>query len=290
MGTALTQLVIGLTAGAEYAVIAAGLALLFGVLQIVNFSHGELYMLGAYLLHLAQTRLGLGYVPASLLVLVGMTVFGVVFYVVVIRRVLNRGWQVQIVATLATSILMINLAIVVVGSLPRTVSSDGLTSALVRLGPVQFSWQRVLVVAAACLSFLGLALFLKYTKTGTAMRALAQNREAAAVVGIPVERIGLIAVVLASLLAAVASVTVTPLYQAEPTMGMLVTLKAFAAVIVGGFGNVRGAIVAAFVIGVTEAFAVGVVGSEYASAIVFGLMIVVLLVRPHGVFGKVARA
>lgn len=282
------QVVNGLTAGSEYALIAAGLALIFGVVEIVNFAQGELYMAGAYFLYIAQTHFHLPYAFALLVQLVMMALLGVLFYVVVIRRILERGWQVQLVATLAVSILLVNLAIVTAGSLPKTVNSS-LTYEIVTAGPVRLSAQRILVFATAIVAFALLASFLKYTKTGRAMRAVAQNRQAAAVVGVPIQRIGLAAVVIGCLLCGLASGTIAPLHNVEPTMGMLVIIKAFAAVIMGGFGNVTGAIVSAFVLGLTESFAIGYISSAYADAIVFAVMIVVLLFRPNGVFGKAVR-
>jgi branched-chain amino acid transport system permease protein len=285
----LDQVVNGLTAGSEYALIAAGLALIFGVVEIVNFAQGELYMIGAYFLYIAQSFLDLPYGLALLVELVMMALLGVLFYVVVIRRILNRGWQVQLVATLAVSILLVNVAIVTAGALPKTVNSS-LTYQIVEIGSLRLSVQRILVLATAVAAFAALASFLKYTKTGRAMRAVAQNREAAAVVGVPIQRIGLVAVVVASLFCGLASGTIAPLHNVEPTMGMIVIIKAFAAVIMGGFGNVTGAVVSAFFLGLTEAFAIGYISSAYADAIVFGVMIVVLLVKPNGIFGKAVRA
>ena len=285
----LDQLANGLTAGAEYALMAAGLTLIFGVLEIVNFAHGEFYMLSAYMLYLFQTQCGLPYGPAALLAIVGMGVFGAIFYLLVVQRILNRGWQVQLVATLAVSMLMLNLAIVLAGPTPRLTSSPYAAMILV-LGPVRLSLQRILVLVGAGLSFSVLFAFLKYSKMGKAMRAVAQNREAAAVTGIPVQRVGLYAVVAGSALAGVAGVTISPLYNLQPSMGTMLIIKAFASVIMGGFGNVPGAIICAFVLGLAEAFGVTVIGSDYADVLVFGVMIAVLLFRPSGLFGRVARA
>lgn len=289
MDLLLDELVNGLTAGAEYALIAAGLALIFGVLEIVNFAQGELYMVGAYFLYLAQAQLHLPYGVALVVDLLGMALLGVVFYTVVIRRILGRGWQVQLVATLAVSILLVNLAIVTAGSLPKTVES-ALVDKVVSVGTLHVSVQRLVVLATAVVAFAVLAWFLRSTRTGRAMRAVAQNREAATVVGVPIQRIGLATVVIGSVLCGLAAGTISPLYNVAPTMGSLVIVKAFAAVIMGGFGNVGGAIASAFVLGVAEALAIGYVSAAYADAIVFGVMIVVLLVRPEGVLGKAVRA
>lgn len=285
----LDQLVNGLTAGAEYALIAAGLALVFGVVQIVNFAQGEFYMLGSYLFFILQTSLGLPYIPMAMLTLIAMACFGALFYYAIVLRVLNHSWQVQLVATLAVSMLLLNLAIVLAGTTPRLTESP-FSNIVLSLGDMRVSAQRIIVLFAAIASFTLLYVWLKFTKTGKAMRAISQNREAAEVSGIPVKKVGLYAVVAASLLAGVGSVTISPLYSLQPTMGTLLIIKAFAAVIMGGFGNVTGTILSALFLGVVEAFGVGFVSSDYADVIVFAVMIAVLMFKPHGLFGKVARA
>jgi branched-chain amino acid transport system permease protein len=285
----LDQLVNGLTVGAQYALIAAGLSLLFGVLGIVNFAHGELYMAGAFLVYVATTSWDLPYALAGVVTVLGMAVVGALFYALVIRRLLDRGWQVQLVATVAVSIILTNVAIVVAGSVPKSVHSP-LTLDIVTAGPLRVSQQRILVLAVAVATFTALALFLKRTRTGKAMRAVSQSREAAAVVGISVRSVGLAVVTVSTMLAGVAAVLIAPLQTISPTMGTLVVIKAFAAVIAGGLGNVGGAIAAAFAIGLVEAFAIGYVTSAYADALVFALMIAVLLFKPHGIFGREVRA
>ncbi|MFC7550255.1 branched-chain amino acid ABC transporter permease [Plantactinospora sp. GCM10030261] len=289
MSGLLEQLVNGLTLGSQYALVAAGLALIFGVLEIVNFAHGELVMVGAYLLYAGATYLGLPYPVAALGTVAGMVIFGIGFYLAVVHRILHRGWQVQLVATLAVSIVLINLAIVVEGSLPKTVFSE-LSVRTVDLGGVTIATQRLVVLGATGITFAALVWFLHRTRTGQAMRALAQNREAAVVVGLPAARIGLVTVAIAAAMAGVAAATITPLYSASPTMGTLLAIKAFAAVIMGGFGNVTGAVLSGFVLGISEALAIGYISSAYADVIVFSIMIAVLLVRPHGLFGRVVRA
>jgi branched-chain amino acid transport system permease protein len=288
--TYLSDLVLnGLTLGAEYALVAAGLALIFGVLEIVSFAHGEFFMVGAYLLFVFVERGRFAYWAAAPAAVLGMVAFGVIFYFAVVRRILNRGWQVQLVATLAVSIILVNAAIVIAGSSPRLVSSP-LSGVILHFGSIRLSEQRLLVVGAAIVAFASLYAVLRYTKIGKAMRAVAQNREAATVVGIPIQRIGLAAVVTSSALAGVASATIAPLYNLQPTMGQLVVVKAFAAVIMGGFGNVTGAIVAAFVLGLVESLTIGYVTSDYADVLVFGVMLLTLLFRPQGLFGRIVRA
>jgi branched-chain amino acid transport system permease protein len=285
----LDQLVNGLTLGSQYALVAAGLALIFGVLEIVNFAHGELVMVGAYLLYAGSAYLGLPYPVAALATVAGMVVVGIGFYLAVVHRILHRGWQVQLVATLAVSIVLVNLATVVEGSLPKTAYSEQSVHT-VHLAGTPIAVQRLVVLGVTAITFGALVVFLHRTRTGRAMRALAQNREAAVVVGLPATRIGLATVATAAALAGVAAATITPLYSASPTMGTLLSVKAFAAVIMGGFGNVGGAVLSGFVIGISEALAIGYLSSAYADVIVFSVMIAVLLVRPHGLFGRVVRA
>jgi branched-chain amino acid transport system permease protein len=289
MRVVIEEVVNGLTLGSEYALVAAGLALIFGVAQIVNFAHGELYMVGAYLLYLIESYLNWPYVAAALLAVLVMGGVGVVFYLLVIRTVLGKGWQTQLVATLAASVLLVNVVIVTAGSVPKVVVSP-LTGTVFALFVVRLSAQRFVVLAFALLAFAGLYTFLKYTKAGKAMRAMSQNRDAAVVVGIPIERVALSAVVAGAMLAGVAAVSIPPLANIHPTMGVVVTLKAFASVVMGGFGNVSGAIVSAFVLGLAEAIGIIWVPSEYADAIVFAIMIAVLLFRPHGLLGRAGRA
>jgi branched-chain amino acid transport system permease protein len=289
MQVLLDQITNGLTRGAEYALVAAGLALIFGVVQIVNFAHGEFYMVGAYFLFVAQAVMGLPYALGALTAILAMTIFGGVFYVLVIERIIGKGWQTQLVATLAASVLLVNVAIVLAGSVPQTVVSP-LSDAILSIGTVHFSAQRLLVLVLAIIAFAALYVFLRFTKVGKAMRAISQNRDAAVVVGIPVNRMALAAVIVGSALAGVAAVTIPPLSNVSPTMGSIVTLKAFAAVVMGGFGNVSGAVVSALILGIVEALGVGFISSEYGDAIVFGAMILVLLVRPYGLFGRPLRS
>ncbi len=284
----LDQLANGLTRGAEYALVAAGLALIFGVVQIVNFAHGEFYMVGAYALLVGQEALGLPYAVGALLTIVFMGLFGALFFLTVVKRIMGRGWQAQLVATLAASVLLVNLAIVLAGSIPQTVVSP-LATNILTLGTVHFSAQRALVMVLAIVAFALLYVLLRFTKIGKAMRAISQNREAAIVVGIPPDRVALAAVTLGSLLAGVAAATIPPLSNVSPTMGTIVTLKAFAAVVMGGFGNVVGAVISAILLGIIEALGVGYISSEYGDAIVFGAMILVLLLRPYGLFGRPSR-
>ena len=281
----LEQLVHGLTLGSMYAMVAAGLALMLGVARLINFAHGEFFMLGAYAFWYAYREVELPYVVAGLVAPAAMVAFGAVYQQTVIRVVLARSWHVQLIATLATSIVLTNLAIIVFGTQPKEVPT-ALSSRILDVGGLRLAWQRLLVLGAALVIFWALARFVARTRTGRAMRALSQNREACAVVGVDVQRVALITFALSAALAAAAAVLVSPLFNIFPDMGTGLTLKAFAAVVAGGFGYVNGAIAASFLIGITEALAGSYLSSAYKDAFAFLIMIAVLLWRPQGLFGR----
>ena len=279
------QLVHGLTLGAMYAMVAAGLALMFGVVRLINFAHGEFFMLGAYAFWFGFKELGLPYALAAAAAVGVMGLFGVAYQVGVVRAVLARTWHVQLIATLATSIVLTNLAMIVFGNQPKEVPT-ALSTAVLAVGGLRIAWQRVLVLAVVLLAFAALHLFVMRTKMGKAMRAMSQNREACAVVGVDVQRVARVTFGLSAALAALAAALVSPLFNIFPDMGAFLTLKAFAAVIVGGLGYVKGAIGASFLIGIAESLAGGYISYSYKDAIAFVMMIAFLLWRPYGLFGR----
>jgi branched-chain amino acid transport system permease protein len=281
----LEQLLHGLTLGSMYAMVATGLALMFGVVRLINFAHGEFFMLGAYAFWFSFKELHLPYAVAGVAAAGAMTVFGVVYQRTVIRAILDRTWHVQLIATLATSIVMTNLAMIVFGTQAKEVPTT-LSSTVITVGGLRTTWQRLVVVAGALVVFAVLHWFVTRTKLGKAMRAMSQNREACAVVGVDVQRVALATFAVSAALAGIAAALVTPLFNIYPDMGALLALKAFAAVIVGGFGYVNGAIAASFLIGIAESLAGGYVSYAYKDAFAFLFMIGVLLWRPQGLFGR----
>jgi branched-chain amino acid transport system permease protein len=282
------QLVNGLTLGSQYALVAGGLALIFSVVGIANFAQGEFYMVAAFMIYGLESG-GLQYFACCVVTLVGMAVFGLVVYGLALRPVTGRGWETQLAATLAVSLLLTNLAIATLGSLPVLVRSP-LLAHTVSIGPTDVSDQRLLVFAATAMALIVLGGMVKFSKIGKGMRAVSQNREAAVIMGIPVRRVEMTAVVIGCVFAGVAAVTIAPLGTVVPTVGAPLTIKAFAAVVMGGFGNVSGPIVSGLVLGLVEAYAGGYISSAYADAFVFGVMIVILVVRPRGLFGRAVRA
>jgi len=272
-------------AGSMYALIVAGLALTVGVLRVVNFAHGDLFMVGGFVFYFIFGLLGIPYLPAALLTILAMVGIGAIFERIVIRPVVGKTWEVQLVATLAASTAINNGAIWLLGSMPK-MTPTLLSSTGVKVFGFGLSWQRILIIVVTGLTFLCLHLFLTRTRTGKAMRAVSQNREAAEGVGIDIKGIALITFMISSGLIGLAAALVTPVFSVFPSMGTMLTLKAFAVLTVGGFGRVNGAIVAAIALGIVEALAIGLIGSSFTDGFAFIAMIVALLFFPYGIFGK----
>jgi branched-chain amino acid transport system permease protein len=285
LGFVLEQLVNGLTLGSLYALVAIGLALVVGVLRLINFAHGELFMVGSYLFFLARLDGAAPYWIAGIATVAGMAALGYLFERLVIERVLDKTWRVQLIATLAISVIIVNAFILIWGLNPK-MAPTALSSRFLDLGVVRVAEQRALVFIVAPLAFAAFSIFLQRTRTGRAMRAISQNREACLVVGVDPHRIAGITFAISAGLAGLASALVVPLYAVFPTMGTVLTFKALAAVIMGGFGQVKGALLASYLIGVAEAMASGFVSSALADLVVFGVMVLTLLLRPQGLFGR----
>jgi len=282
--TILQLLVNGLSFGAIYAMVAVGLTIVFGILEVVNFAQGEFYMLGAYLTSLVLLA-QLPYPAGVLTAIVVMVVVGLAVERLAIRPLIGKAWQLPILSTLAISIILQNGAILLWSPNPRTISVEAAGRVINVLGVV-ITAQRLLIILLALAVFAALHYFVQHTKTGKAMRAVSQNKAACAVLGIDVQRISLIAFALGAGLSGLGGAIVAPTMAIHPVMGLLLVIKCFAAVIMGGFGNMHGTIYAAFILGVVESFAVAYVSLQYKDVFAFMVMIAVLLFRPHGMFGR----
>jgi branched-chain amino acid transport system permease protein len=199
--------------------------------------------------------------------------------------VLDKTWRVQLVATLAISIIIVNVFIFWWGLNPKMAPTP-LAGRFLEFGAIRIAAQRLVIFVVAPIAFAAFSLFLQRTRTGRAMRAISQNREACLVVGVDPHRIAGVTFAISAGLAGLASALIVPLYSVQPLMGTLLTFKALAAVIMGGFGQIKGALLAAYVLGVAEAMAAGFLSTSYADLVSFGVMVLVLLLRPQGLFGR----
>ncbi len=279
----LEQATNGLTMGALYAVFAVGMVLIFGVMGVLNFAHGALFMLGAYLCQVVFTGLIGSYglaILASMLMVAG---FGLVLERWVFRR-LRLHLSMQIVASLGLIMMLQNGVVAVFGASALSLQIEALQGTVAIAG-IGLGRQHILVIAMVALCVTGLHLFLTRTKLGTAIRATAQNEEAARVVGIEPDRMFLLVFALGSALAALGGALLGPMFLIFPQMGDLPMLKALTAIVLGGVGSVGGAIIGGLVIGLVEAESSLILPTDYRDAIVFSVLIAVLLLRPHGLFG-----
>lgn len=273
----------GLALGLLYALIAVGLSLIFGVMEIINFAHGELLMLGAFAMTFALPVMGLLYWPALVVAVITIGLAGYVIYELLLAPLKPDEFERSILITLGLSIIIIHTMQYFFTATPRMVDTQyGFEG--VNIGSIRITWTRVIGAGAALAAFGGLYLVLRHTQFGRAMRAIAQNREAALMVGIRPRVVARNAVVLASALCGLAGAAIAPIQLVTPYMGQFLIFKAFALVIIGGLGNIPGAIVAALGLGLVESWIGGFFEIVWQEAAVFLIMIAVLFVRPDGLF------
>lgn len=278
----------GLIIGVVYALISTGLSLIFGVLEIVNFAHGEFYMLGAFLAYYLSDVVGLNYWLTIVIVVVFFMLIGVVLYRALLANLSGHNFERSMLLTLGLSMVLQNGAIYLFGTSPRMMHT-AYTYKSVAFAGAQVSLSRIFAFFLGIIGFALLYYVLHHSRGGKAMRAVAQNREAALMVGIDPRLVSGIAVALAIGLCGLAGAALAPVYSVHPLMGATFIFKAFALIIIGGLGNVKGTAIAAVVLGVLESFAGGFLPLVMVDALAFVLMIAVLLVKPQGLFGTGVR-
>lgn len=275
----------GIIIGATYALIAIGLTLIFGMMRVVNFAHGEFYMLGAYVAVSAATALNLGYFFALPIAIVSVSIVGFVFERLFLRPLRNAEILSTALVTIGLSIFLQNTALLIWGPKPGQVL-DPFAGVTLRLGDVGVTAIRMFALVVAVTAMAALGLLIKYTKFGRMMRATFQDRDAAALQGIEVDRVFCLSFVVGVALASLAGALLSAIFVVSPDMGNMANLKSFAVVILGGLGNIPGAVAGGFLLGLAESFGAGYVSTGYKDGISFLLLIIVLLVRPYGLFGR----
>ena len=281
-------LVNGICVGLGYGLAAVGLALIFGILEQVNFAHGEIYTIGAFTLWYVSERVGVPYYLAIPLVIILMAAIGLVLAKLVLLPTLDRPFETVILATFAVSVILQNAVRLIFGATPQHIASP-LESVVFDATGILVFGQRLFASAIAIAAIAALIGFLRRSETGRAMRAMAQNKQACFMVGIDARRVTYVSAALGAALCGLAAVAIAPMFDLYPNMGTDVTFKSFAVIIIGGMGNIAGAVIAGLLLGVAESFAGGFLGSAYHDGIGFTLMILMLLFRPHGIFGKSVR-
>ena len=284
------QLVNGLTLGSVYAVIAIGYTLVFGVLNIVNMAHGGIIMMGAYIGLLLVTVAGWRLFPALIGAMVGGAILGYLLEVLALRPL--RGKKVThlapLISTIGVSIFLESVALLVFGPQTRAFPTD--YNQLMDFGLFKISEIQIISMGTAIVLMVLLTLLLNKTRIGKAVRATAENIETASLLGIHTRRIITFTVMLASALGAAAGVLIALSFNAiEPTMGTSMGFKGLAVLIMGGLGNVGGAMAGGFILGVAEVFSVAYGASSFRDAVAFGLIILILFIRPQGLFAKAGK-
>ena len=279
----------GLAIGSVYALVALGFVMIFRATNVVNFAQGEFSMLGAYFLVALWQGLKLDYFAAIALALLLMVGIGLLFEITVYYPLRNRTFLPVIIATIGASIMFQNGALAIFGSSPEKVrpviETVGGTGGVTVAG-VFFDYQYLIIVAVAVL-LVGLQyLFFEYTLLGKKMQATSQDKDMARLLGIPVVYMIALTFIYSSLLGGLSGMLVAPIFFVTHKMGATLGLKAFAATICGGFGDVRGAIVGGLALGVIESFGSAYISAVYKDAFSFLVLIVILLVRPQGIFGE----
>jgi branched-chain amino acid transport system permease protein len=289
MTVLLQYLINGLIIGGAYALIGIGLTLVLGIMKVVNFAHGEMYMLGAYFLFTFFTKMGINFYLAMLLAIFAVMLLGFLYERSILKPLRKRSIDTVMLSMIGFSLLIQNIAMLVWTPVPESIKSPFPLTAYTLAG-LYFLPQRIMVICAAFLLMILTHLLLKKTKMGKAMRATFQDIEAASLMGIKIDRIYSFTFVLGAGLAAAAGTLLGPIFTVHPYIGNLANAKAFVIVIIGGLGSFPGAITAGLLLGVFESLGAGYVSSGYQDAIGFILLILILIYRPTGLFGKFGQA
>ena len=287
----LTNLINGLSLGSVYAIIALGYTMVYGIAKMLNFAHGDIIMVGGYVCFCAVNYLGLPTGVGVLLSIVACTVLGIVIERLAYKPLRNAPSLDVLITAIGVSYFLQNAALLIWGSDTKSFPSVvNLPSVSLFGGQLVVSAITIVTVIAGVVVMVGLTMFTGKTRMGKAMRACSEDRGAATLMGINVNSTISLTFAIGSGLAAVAGVLMCSAYPTLiPTTGALPGIKAFTAAVIGGIGSIPGAFVGGLVLGVIEIFAKAYVGTQLADAIVFGVLIVVLLVKPSGLLGKTVR-
>ena len=282
----LQQLANGLILGSVYALLALGYTMVYGIIKLINFAHGDIYMIGAFMGYYLINTLHLNFFVALILSMAGTAILGVVIEFLAYRPLRNSTRIAALITAIGVSFLLEYGMVFFVGantrSFPQVIKTVRYT-----LGPISISNIQLMILGISILLMVGLQFIVQKTKMGKAMRAVSVDSDAAQLMGINVNRTISFTFALGSALAGAAGVLIALYYNSlEPLMGMTPGIKSFVAAVLGGIGIIPGAALGGFVIGLLETFATAVGLSDFRDAIVYAILIIILLVRPAGILGK----
>ncbi|UVH54969.1 branched-chain amino acid ABC transporter permease [Variovorax paradoxus] len=282
------QIVNGIITGSVYALVAAGMTMIFGVLRAINFAHGEYYMLGTFAAWWVMSKLMADY---SLAIVGGVAIVSVVAVLIgrsVMQRLIGQPFQAGVLATLGLSLILQNVVILAFGGGYKVFSGGWLEP--IELGDFGMSQQRVILVVVTLAVFAGLEWMVRSTRLGRSIRAVSQNIECCQVNGIDVEQVVRRTFLIGVAIAALSGILTGPInVSIYGGMGESITLKTFAVIVMGGMGNVRGTLIAGCLLGVIESLVAGFIGLQYRDSVGFIVLLLMLMFRPHGLFSSKAR-
>ena len=285
----LQQLINGISLGSIYALIALGYTMIYGIIKLINFAHGDIYMVGAYIGFFAITKTGFSIVPAILLSMVVTGLLGILVEKLAYKPLRHAPRISVLITAIGVSFFLEYTSMYFVSPTPRTFPAV-FDNVAINIGPLVINGQQMLILGITCVLMVLLTYIVQRTKIGKAMRAASFDTETAQLMGIDADRVISITFGIGSALAAVAGVLVGVYYNSiDPLMGIMPGLKAFVAAVLGGIGILPGAVAGGLILGVVEAFVSGFVSSTFRDAAAFAILILVLLFKPSGLFGKNTR-
>ena len=289
MSQFLQQVINGLSLGSIYALIALGYTMVYGTIKLINFAHGDIYMLGAYVAFITTTYFGFSFFPAMIASMVVCGILGVLIERIAYKPLRHATRIAALITAIGVSYVLEYTTQYVMGSEVKTYPTL-LSNSSFSLGPVTISMQQVYIFTITIVLMIALQLIIKKTKMGRAMRAVSVDEDAAKLMGINVDTTISFTFLLGSSLAGVAGILVGIYYNSiDPLMGMVPGLKAFIAAVFGGIGSVPGAMIGGLFIGIAETMVVAYGSSLYRDAIVYLILILILIIKPDGLLGKNQR-
>lgn len=283
----LSQIIVnGLLAGLVYVIMALGFTLVFGIMRVVNFAHGEFYMVGAMSVMLFYSYMGWPFFLAVIVGGIATALLGVIVERFLIRPLVSEEMP-GMIMTLAIAIILQSGALLLVGPSEQGIARP--FSGTWTFFGARVPWDRTVVAICALLILLAFYSFLKFTRVGLAMQAVAQDRETASLMGIESTRIYSVAFGTSCLLAGLAGALMAPIYPIGPYMGEVVIIRAFVIVILGGLGSVPGAVLGGLLLGITESTVATLIDPTVALIASFGMVLVIILFRPTGLMGRAVR-
>ena len=284
----LSFLISGLSLGSVYALIALGYTMVYGIAKMLNFAHGDVIMVGAYLIYVVSTMQGLPIWVGILASVVGCTVLGMVIERLAYKPLRGAQSLAVLITAIGVSYFLQNAALLIFGSSPKSFTSI-INKKPISLfdGALVISWEAILTMIVSILIMIALTVFINKSKQGKAMRAVSEDRDAAQLMGINVNRTITLTFAIGSALAAVAGMLLCSSYPTlTPYTGAMPGIKAFTAAVFGGIGSIPGAMLGGVLIGIIQMLANGYISTQLSDAIVFAVLIIVLLVKPTGLLGK----